>query len=162
MGVTSVMLTRDNARTGAAIAGALGMQHRAELMPDDKVTAIKDMVKTGGVIMVGDSINDAPALAAASVGVAIGSGTDVALDAASAALLRNRVTDVAAMIRLARATMGNIRQNVTIALGLKAVFLVTTVLGLTGLWIAIMADTGATVLVTLNALRMLRFDPERR
>ena len=86
----------------------------------------------------------------------------MALETASAALLRNRVTDVAAMIRLARATMGNIRQNVTIALGLKAVFLVTTIFGLTGLWIAIMADTGATVLVTLNALRMLRFDPEKR
>ncbi|OZA13540.1 MAG: cadmium-translocating P-type ATPase [Rhodobacterales bacterium 17-64-5] len=161
MEITSVMLTGDNARTGAAIAGALGMQHRAELMPDDKVTAIKDMAASGGVIMVGDGINDAPALAAASVGVAMGSGTDVALETASAALLRNRVTDVAAMIRLARATMGNIRQNVTIALGLKAVFLVTTILGLTGLWIAIMADTGATVLVTLNALRMLRFDPEK-
>ena len=162
MGVTSVMLTGDNARTGAAIAGTLGMQHRADLMPDDKVSAIKEMVKSGGAIMVGDGINDAPALAAASVGVAMGSGTDVALETASAALLRNRVTDVAAMIRLARATMGNIRQNVTIALGLKAVFLVTTILGMTGLWIAIMADTGATVLVTLNALRMLRFDPERR
>ncbi len=162
MGVSSVMLTGDNARTGAAIAGVLGMDHRADLMPDDKVTAIKAMAVAGGVIMVGDGINDAPALAAASVGVAMGSGTDVALETASAALLRNRVTDVAAMIRLARAAVGNIRQNVTIALGLKAVFLVTTVLGLTGLWIAIMADTGATVLVTLNALRMLRFDPERR
>ena len=160
MGVTSVMLTGDNARTGAAIARALGMQHRADLMPDDKVMAIKDMVKSGGVIMVGDGINDAPALAAATVGVAMGSGTDVALETASGALLRNRVTDVAAMIRLARATMANIRQNVTIALGLKAVFLVTTIFGLTGLWIAIMADTGATVLVTLNALRMLRFNSE--
>ena len=159
MGITSVMLTGDNARTGAAIAGTLGMQHRAELMPDDKVTAIKDMVKSGGVIMVGDGINDAPALAAASVGVAMGSGTDVALETASAALLRNRVTDVAAMIRLARAAMGNIHQNVTLALGLKAVFLVTTIFGVTGLWIAIMADTGPTVLVTLNALRLLRFDP---
>jgi Cd2+/Zn2+-exporting ATPase len=160
MRITSVMLTGDNARTGAAIAGVLGMQHRADLMPDDKVTAIKEMAATGGVIMVGDGINDAPALAAASVGVAMGSGTDVALETASAALLRNRVTDVAAMIRLARAAMGNIRQNVTIALGLKAVFLVTTIFGLTGLWIAILADTGATVLVTLNALRLLRFDPE--
>ena len=162
MGITSVMLTGDNARTGAAIAGVLGIQHRADLLPDDKVAAIKDMVKTGCVIMVGDGINDAPALAAATVGVAMGSGTGVALETASAALLRNRVADVVAMIRLARAAMSNIRQNVTIALGLKAVFLVTTVLGFTGLWIAIMADTGATVLVTLNALRMLRFDPGRQ
>ncbi len=162
MGVSSVMLTGDNARTGAAIAGALGMDHRADLMPDDKVTAIKALAAKGSVIMVGDGINDAPALAAASVGVAMGSGTDVALETASAALLRNRVTDVAAMIRLARSAMGNIRQNVTLALGLKAVFLVTTVLGMTGLWIAIMADTGATVLVTINALRLLRFDPERK
>ena len=166
MGVTSVMLTGDNARTGAAIAGLMGMEHRAELMPEDKVTEIKAMaasakVSRGGVIMVGDGINDAPALAAASVGVAMGSGTDVALETAAAALLRNRVTDVAAMVRLARAAMGNIRQNVTISLGLKAVFLVTTILGMTGLWIAILADTGATVLVTLNALRLLRFNPER-
>ena len=80
---------------------------------------------------------------------------------AAAALLRNRVTDVAAMIRLARAAMGNIRQNVTVSLGLKAVFLDTTVLGMTGLWIAILADTGVTVLVTLNALRLLQFNPER-
>lgn len=161
MGLTSVMLTGDNARTGAAIAGALGMGHRADLMPADKVAAIRAMALSGGVIMVGDGINDAPALAAASVGVAMGSGTDVALETASAALLRNRVGDVAAMVRLARATLTNIHQNVGIALGLKAVFLVTTILGVTGLWIAIMADTGATVLVTLNALRMLRFDPER-
>ena len=161
MGVTPVMLTGDNARTGAAIAGMLGMEHRAELMPEDKVTAIREMAASGGVIMVGDGINDAPALASASVGVAMGSGTDVALETAAAALLRNRVTDVAAMIRLTRAAMANIRQNVTISLGLKAVFLVTTVLGMTGLWIAVLADTGATVLVTINALRLLRFDPER-
>ena len=95
------------------------------------------------------------------VGVAMGSGTDVALETAAAAILRNQVTGVAGAIRLARATMANIRQNVAIALGLKAVFLVTTILGITGLWIAILADTGATVLVTLNALRLLRFNPDR-
>lgn len=161
LGVTSVMLTGDNARTAAAIAGSLGMEHRAELMPDDKVAEVRAMAEAGGVMMVGDGINDAPALATASVGVAMGSGTDVALETADAALLRNRVTDVAAQIRLARAAMGNIRQNVAIALGLKGVFLVTTVLGFTGLWIAILADTGATVLVTLNALRLLAFNPER-
>ncbi|WP_245875498.1 heavy metal translocating P-type ATPase [Puniceibacterium antarcticum] len=161
LGVDAVMLTGDNGRTAAAISAILGMDHRAELMPGDKVAAIRQMAARGCVMMVGDGINDAPALAAAHVGVAMGSGTDVALETADAAMLRNRVTDVAGTIRLARAAMANIRQNVAIALGLKAVFLVTTVLGLTGLWLAILADTGATVLVTLNALRLLAFDPDK-
>jgi Cd2+/Zn2+-exporting ATPase len=161
MGITPVILTGDNPRTAAAIAGALGMEFRAEMLPEDKLAAIKDFEQTGHVMMVGDGINDAPALKQASVGVAMGSGTDVALETADAAILRDRVTDVPAQIRLARAAMANIRQNVALALGLKTVFLVTSILGVTGLWIAIMADTGATVLVTLNALRLLRFNPER-
>ncbi|MDP5309096.1 heavy metal translocating P-type ATPase [Paracoccus spongiarum] len=161
MGVTSVILTGDNPRTAAAIAGGLGMEFRADMMPEDKLTAIREMGEQGGVMMIGDGINDAPALKQASIGVAMGSGTDVALETADATILRDRVTDIPAQIRLARTAMGNIRQNITIALGLKAVFLVTSVLGITGLWIAIMADTGATVLVTLNALRLLRFNPER-
>ncbi|TCS65651.1 Cd2+/Zn2+-exporting ATPase [Primorskyibacter sedentarius] len=159
LGVSTVMLTGDNPRTAQAIAEGLGIEQRSGLMPADKVTAIRDLASGGHVMMVGDGINDAPALAAAHVGVAMGSGTDVALEIADAAILRNRVTDVAALIRLARATMSNIRQNIAIALGLKAVFLVTTVLGITGLWIAILADTGATVLVTMNALRLLFFRP---
>ncbi|MYZ46172.1 cadmium-translocating P-type ATPase [Rhizobiales bacterium L72] len=161
LGIGAVMLTGDNARTAAAISQALGMDHRAELMPEDKVAAIREMTAGGRVMMVGDGINDAPALASAHVGVAMGSGTDVALETADAALLRNRVTDVAGTIRLSRAAMANIRQNVAIALGLKGVFLVTTVLGVTGLWLAILADTGATVLVTLNALRLLAFNPDK-
>ncbi|MBD3765069.1 MAG: heavy metal translocating P-type ATPase [Rhodobacterales bacterium] len=161
LGVGSVMLTGDNRRTAAAISDGLGIGHRAELMPEDKLAAIREMTARGRVMMVGDGINDAPALATAHVGVAMGSGTEVALETADAAILRNRLTDVAGKIRLARAAMANIRQNVAIALGLKAVFLVTTILGATGLWIAVMADTGATVLVTLNALRLLAFDPER-
>lgn len=161
LGIAAVMLTGDNGRTAAAIAGALGMEQHAELMPDDKVAAVRNLAGRGGLMMVGDGINDAPALAAADVGIAMGSGTDVALETADGALLRNRVGDVAGLVRLARATMANIRQNIAAALGLKTVFLVTTVLGITGLWIAILADTGATVLVTLNALRLLRFDPDR-
>ncbi len=161
MGITSVMLTGDNPRTAKAIAGSLGLEFEADMMPEDKLNYIRTLSEHGGVMMIGDGINDAPALKQASVGVAMGSGTDVALETADAAILRDRVTDVPAKIRLTRAAMANIRQNVTIALGLKGVFLVTSVLGLTGLWIAILADTGATVLVTLNALRLLRFNPER-
>ena len=135
------------------------MEYRAALLPADKVAAIRELTGSEQVMMVGDGINDAPALAAAHLGVAMGSGTDVALETADGALMRNRVTDVAGKIRLARATMANIRQNIIISLGLKAVFLLTTVIGITGLWPAILADTGATVLVTLNALRLLAFNP---
>lgn len=161
VGITPTILTGDNPRTAAAIAASLGTEFRAEMLPEDKLAAIREMVAAGGVMMVGDGINDAPALKQSSVGVAMGSGTDVALETADAAILRDRVADVPTTIRLARATMGNIRQNVALALGLKAVFLVTSVLGITGLWIAILADTGATVLVTLNALRLLAYNPEK-
>jgi len=161
LGIRPTILTGDNPRTAAAIAGSLGTEFRAEMLPEDKLAAIREMAAAGGVMMVGDGINDAPALRQASVGVAVGSGTDVALETADAAILRDRVSDIPATIRLARASMANIRQNVALALGLKAVFLVTSVLGITGLWIAILADTGATVLVTLNALRLLACNPER-
>jgi Cd2+/Zn2+-exporting ATPase len=159
LGVRAVMLTGDNERTATAIASRIGLERRAELLPEDKVAAIRELAAGERVMMIGDGINDAPALASAQVGVAMGSGTDVALETADGALLRNRVADVASMIRLARATMTNIHQNIAIALGLKGIFLVTTVLGITGLWLAILADTGATVLVTLNALRLLGFKP---
>jgi Cd2+/Zn2+-exporting ATPase len=161
MGITPTILTGDNPRTAAAIAASVGAEYMAEMLPEDKLTTIRTMAEQGGVMMVGDGINDAPALKQASVGVAMGSGTDVALETADAAILRDRVTDIPAKIRLSRATMANIRQNVALALGLKAVFLVTSVLGITGLWIAILADTGATVLVTLNALRLLAYNPEK-
>lgn len=154
-GVSTIMLTGDNARTGAAIGHGLGLDVRAELLPDAKLAAIADLKKAGPVAMVGDGINDAPALAAASVGIAMGGGADVALETAEAALLRNKVMGVADLIALSRATLGNVWQNIALALGLKAVFLGTTLFGVTSLWMAILADTGATVLVTANALRLL-------
>ena len=161
LGIKSVMLTGDNRRTGEAIAQGLGLEVQAELLPEAKLTAIEQLKKHGPVAMIGDGINDAPALAAANVGVAMGGGTDVALESADAALLRSQVTGVAELVVLARATLSNIWQNITVALGLKAVFLTTTLLGTTSLWMAIVADTGATVLVTMNALRLLRFRPSR-
>ncbi|PTA67261.1 heavy metal translocating P-type ATPase [Deinococcus arcticus] len=159
LGVQPVMLTGDNARAGQAMARDLGLEVHAGLLPGDKLRLIEGLRRTGRVVMVGDGINDAPALAASDVGVAMGGGTDVALDTADAALLHHRVAGVADLVRLSRATMRNIRQNVAFALGLKLVFLVTTLLGITGLWPAILSDTGATALVTANALRLLRFRP---
>ena len=160
MGVTSVMLTGDNPRTARAIAAGLDLEVRAGLLPADKLREVAGLKAKGTVAMVGDGINDAPALATATVGIAMGGGTDVALETADATILNGRVADVAALVGLSRATMANIRQNVTVALGLKAVFVVTTVAGVTGLWPAVLADTGATVLVTLNALRLLAWRPK--
>lgn len=156
LGVNGVILTGDNPRAAAAIAGELDLAFKAGLLPEDKVRAVTALNQQAPLAMVGDGINDAPAMKAASIGIAMGSGTDVALETADAALTHNRLRGLAQMITLARATHANIRQNITIALGLKAIFLVTTLLGFTGLWLAILADTGATVLVTANALRLLR------
>ena len=155
LGVSSVMLTGDNKRTGEAIARSLGLEARSELLPADKLRIIGELQAAGPTGMVGDGINDAPALAKSYVGIAMCGGTDVALETADAALLRPSVVGVAEMVQLSKATMGNIHQNIAFALGLKAIFLVTTLLGLTSLWMAILADTGATVLVTANALRLL-------
>jgi Cd2+/Zn2+-exporting ATPase len=155
-GIKTMMLTGDHFRAASAIGQRLGVEVRAELLPEDKLRIIREWQAQGfNVANVGDGVNDAPALAAADVGVAMGDGADVALETADAAILHGRVGDVAAMIDLSKRTMGAIRQNIGIALGLKAVFLITTIAGLTGLWPAILADTGATVLVTINALRLL-------
>lgn len=155
-GIDTLMVTGDNQRTATAIAAGLGIEPRADLLPQDKQAIVRELQANGHVVAkIGDGINDAPGLAAANVGIAMGGGTDVALETADAAVLHGRVLDIARMVRLSRDTMANIHQNIAIALGLKAVFLVTTILGITGLWPAILADTGATVLVTANAMRLL-------
>ena len=166
------MLTGDNRLTAQALANHLDIEWEAELLLEDKLRLLNDMKDKNKIAMIGDGINDAPALATADVGIAMGGGTDVAIETADVALLKSRVAEVAHLIALSRATLSNIHQNVIFALGLKAVFLITTVLGITGLWItglwitglwitglwiAVLADTGATVLVTLNALRLLHF-----
>ena len=156
LGLQSIMLTGDNPNAAEAIAGELGMEWRASLLPQDKVEEIARLAKTRKVAMIGDGINDAPAMKRASIGIAMGGGTDVALETADAALTHNQLGGLAAMIRLSRAALANIHQNIALALGLKAIFLVTSLLGITGLWIAVLADTGATALVTANALRLLR------
>ncbi|WP_197076305.1 zinc/cadmium/mercury/lead-transporting ATPase [Grimontia sp. AD028] len=156
-GVRSVMLTGDNPHAAGGLAGSLNMDFRAGLMPEGKVEAIHDIALKHRVAMVGDGINDAPAMKSATIGIAMGGGTDVALETADIALSQNRIEQIPSVIALSRATMRNVRQNVALAVGLKAVFLVTSVLGFTGLWVAVLADSGATAIVTLNALRLLRF-----
>ncbi|WP_239953441.1 zinc/cadmium/mercury/lead-transporting ATPase [Pantoea sp. Z09] len=156
MGIESLMLTGDNPRAAAAIARELDIEFRAGLLPADKVEAVRALGQQRPLAMVGDGINDAPAMKAATIGIAMGSGSDIALESADAALTRDALPLLPSLVALARRTRATLRQNIAIALGLKALFLVTTLLGLTGLWLAVVADSGATALVTANALRLLR------
>lgn len=156
LGLDSIMLTGDNQRAASAIARQLAIEYRAELLPEDKLNVIDTLNQTQPVAMVGDGINDSPAMKAASVGIAMGSGSDVALETADAALTKNSLISLPTLIRIARSTNRIIKQNIAIALGFKALFLVTSLLGITGLWIAVLADSGTTAIVTANALRLLR------
>lgn len=159
MGINTIMLTGDNRLSAKGIADQMGIEYEASLLPEDKVGFIQQLAREKYIAMVGDGINDAPAMKAASIGVAMGSGTDVALEAADAALTHNRLSGIADIILISKATLTNIKQNVALALVLKAIFLVTSLLGITGLWLAVLADSGATLLVTVNALRLLRIKP---
>jgi Cd2+/Zn2+-exporting ATPase len=156
----TVMLTGDRRPVADAIAGQLGVDRvAAELLPDEKVRAVEDLLARYGIVgMVGDGINDAPALARATVGIAMGAaGSDTALETADIALMRDDLTAVGYTIRLSRAAKRVIAENIGLALVIKLLFLSLAVAGLATLWLAVLADVGASLIVIANGMRLLRF-----
>jgi Cd2+/Zn2+-exporting ATPase len=154
-----VMLSGDNQRAASFIAQQVGIDEaRGDLLPEDKVAAVKALRGTHEIVgMVGDGVNDAPAMATATIGIAMGAaGTDAAIETADVALMKDDLSKIAETVQLGRRTLAIIRFNISFALGLKLLFLVLALLGHTSLWLAILADTGATLLVVANALRLLR------
>ena len=156
LGKETVILTGDNPSAANTVGAQVGVnQVRAGLLPEEKLAAIRQMMQPrGGVAMVGDGINDAPALAAASVGIAMGgAGSDQALETADVVLMASDLRQLPFAVRLSVFARRIIRQNVAISLATKLVFVVLTLLGLTTLWMAVAADMGVSLLVTFNAMR---------
>jgi Cd2+/Zn2+-exporting ATPase len=159
LGVSTAMLTGDNPHTAAAIAQQVGIDEaRGDQLPEDKLNAVARWSDDGATVgMVGDGINDAPALARADIGFAMGAmGTDTAIETADVALMDDDLRKIPSFIRLSKATHSVLVQNITLALGIKSVFLVLTVIGLGTMWMAVFADVGASLLVVANGLRLLR------
>lgn len=158
-----VMLTGDNAGVGNAVGSAVGVDEvRAQLMPEDKVSAIKELASQGKVAMVGDGVNDAPALAHATVGIAMGgAGTAAALETADIALMGDELERLVFAVHLSRRARGIIRQNLIVSLVVIAALSVTTVAGVTGIGAAVIAHEGSTLVVIANALRLLAFRGDR-
>lgn len=158
LGVKTVMLTGDNPPTAEAIAQQVGIdQASGNLLPEDKLKAVERFGAEGTVGMVGDGINDAPALTRADIGFAMGAmGTDTAIETADVALMDDDLRKIPTFIRLSHATRSALVQNITLALGIKVVFLVLTLIGLGTMWMAVFADVGASLLVVGNGLRLLR------
>jgi Cd2+/Zn2+-exporting ATPase len=157
-----VMLTGDNRATAERIAGETGIaETRAELLPADKVTAVEDLVQRyGTVAMIGDGVNDAPAMGRATIGIAMGAaGSDAAIEAADVALMSDDLSKLAWLVRHSRRTLTIIRQNVILSLGVKVVLVALTFTGSATLWAAIAADMGVSLVVITNALRLLRAGP---
>jgi Cd2+/Zn2+-exporting ATPase len=153
-----VMLTGDAEAPAKRIAEELGVDYRARLLPEQKVEAVRELVSEhGDVGMVGDGVNDAPALAASSVGFAMGAaGTDVALETADVALMQDDLPKLAEAVRLSRSAEGIIKQNVYVSIAIKGLFVVLAPFGLVALWMAVLADMGTSIAVTLNGLRLFR------
>jgi Cd2+/Zn2+-exporting ATPase len=154
-----VLLTGDHEAAARSLASALGIDdYRASLLPEDKVDAVHELRRTyGSVAMVGDGVNDAPALASADVGIAMGvAGSDAALETADVALMADELAKIPYTLRLSRATTRNIRANIAFSLVLKSAFLVMAIAGSATLWMAVVADTGASLIVIANALRLLK------
>lgn len=155
----TIMLTGDNAQTAKAVARLTGIgSYEAELLPGDKLSRVEDLDREHGPLaMVGDGVNDAPALAAASLGIAMGAaGTDAAIETADIALMSDDLSKLPWLVRHARRTLTVIRQNIAFALGLKLLFILLALFGISTLWMAIAADMGASLLVIANGLRLLR------
>ena len=165
LGVRTAMLSGDNAATVAEIARQAGIDDaRGSLLPEDKLAAIEDLQRSRGpVAMVGDGINDAPALARADIGIAMGAaGTDIAMEAADVVVMNDDLRRIPDAIRLSRSTRSVLRQNVGIALAIKAVFLALAAAGAATMWMAVFADMGASLLVVFNGLRLLKANGMRR
>ena len=160
LGVEIVMMTGDNHAPALLVAKEVGITEvKAEMMPEHKADAIRELLrKYGATAMVGDGVNDAPALALSSVGIAMGAaGSDTAIEAASIAILNDRLELIPYLIRLGRKTISTIKINTTAAIATKLIFVILAILGLSSLALAIFADVGVTVLVILNSLRLLNF-----
>ena len=158
LGINTMMLTGDNPHTAQAIAAQAGIDRaQGNLLPDDKLREVEQLARSGKVGMVGDGINDAPALARADIGFAMGAaGTDTAIETADVALMDDDLRKIPTFVRLSRATAQVLMQNIVLALGIKAVFLVLTFTGHATMWMAVFADMGASLLVVGNGLRLLR------
>ncbi|MFZ6771482.1 heavy metal translocating P-type ATPase [Undibacterium sp. SXout7W] len=160
LGVRTIMLTGDNRHTAQAIASQAGIDHvQSQLLPDEKLTSIQTLSEQGLVGMCGDGINDAPALARADIGFAMATGSDTALDTADVALMQNDLRKIPEFIRISRQTSRLLWQNIAFALSVKALFFILALSGHASLWMAVFADTGTSLLVVLNGLRLLRYSP---